>query len=84
MRLQFSDQTFSFKLLRAASYALYDGAEIGECLATAARIKESDFPDYTSVQSPAVCQELCKITGAGVSAGKGIVSLWNFSPRTTA
>ncbi len=40
MKLFFKDQAFSFELLRAASYAGYQGAEIGECLATAAKIEE--------------------------------------------
>ena len=40
------DQTFSFELLRAIGYTVYDGADIGECLATAARIKEGDFESW--------------------------------------
>lgn len=43
MKLHFQDQTFSFELLRAASYAIDAGASIGECLATAALIHEGDF-----------------------------------------
>lgn len=46
MKLHFKDQTFSFELLRATSYAPYGGAEIGECLATAARIREGDFESW--------------------------------------
>lgn len=46
MKLHFKDQAFSFELLRAASYAGYQGAEIGECLATAANIKEADFNSW--------------------------------------
>lgn len=38
--------TVSFALLRAASYAPFGGAEIGECLATAARIREGDFESW--------------------------------------
>ena len=54
MKLVFRDQTFSFELLRAIGYMVYDGADIGECLATAARIKEGDFESWhtsTSVSS---------------------------------
>jgi hypothetical protein len=40
------DQTFSFELLRAIGYTAYDGADIGECLATAARIKEGDVESW--------------------------------------
>src|SRR5437588_8042432 len=38
--------TFSFELLRAIGYTAYDGADIGECLATAARIKEGDVESW--------------------------------------
>ena len=43
MKLHFTDQTFSCELLRAASYGLYRGSEIGEGLATAKQIREGDF-----------------------------------------
>src|SRR5205085_9361300 len=46
MKLVFRDQTFSFELLRAIGYTVYDGADIGECLATAARIKEGDVESW--------------------------------------
>ena len=46
MKLFFKDQAFSFELLRAASYAGYQGAEIGECLATAAKIEEGNFESW--------------------------------------
>src|SRR3954453_525371 len=46
MKLVFRDQTFSFELLRAIGYTVYNGADIGECLATAARIKEGDFESW--------------------------------------
>ena len=46
MKLVFRDQTFSFELVRAIGYTVYDGADIGECLATAARIKEGDFESW--------------------------------------
>lgn len=43
MKLFFKDQAFSFELLRAVSYSGYQGAELGECLAIAANIREGDF-----------------------------------------
>lgn len=46
MKLNFEDQAFSFELLRAVTYAGYQGAEIGECLATAARIEEGNFESW--------------------------------------
>src|SRR5215471_3062983 len=46
MKLTFKDQAFSFELLRAIGYAPYGGADIGECLATAGRIKEGDLESW--------------------------------------
>lgn len=46
MKLHFDDQAFSYELLRAVTYAGYQGAEIGECLATAARIEEGNFDSW--------------------------------------
>lgn len=46
MRLVFTDETFSFELLRTLSYAPYGGADIGECLLTAYRIKDGDFDSW--------------------------------------
>lgn len=46
MYLVFKDQTFSFELLRTLSYAPYGGADIGECLKTAHRIKAGDFESW--------------------------------------
>lgn len=46
MKLFFEDQAFSYELLRAVTYAGYQGAEIGECLATAARIEEGNFESW--------------------------------------
>jgi pimeloyl-ACP methyl ester carboxylesterase len=46
MRLVFKDHTLSFELLRTLSYAAYGGADIGECLVTAYRIREGDFASW--------------------------------------
>lgn len=46
MKLFFNDQSFSFQLLHAMSYTRYRGADIGECLATASKIKEGDFESW--------------------------------------
>ncbi|WP_411281914.1 hypothetical protein [Gemmatimonas sp.] len=46
MKLLFVDQTFSFELLRTASYGLYGGSELGEMLAMAKRIREGDFESW--------------------------------------
>src|SRR5688500_13048148 len=46
MKLIFDDPTFSLQLLRAISETYYKGADIGECLSTAYRIRESDFESW--------------------------------------
>jgi pimeloyl-ACP methyl ester carboxylesterase len=48
MRLVFDDPTFSLQLLRAISETYYKGADIGECLSTAYRIKAGDFESWYS------------------------------------
>jgi pimeloyl-ACP methyl ester carboxylesterase len=46
MKIVFQDPTFSLQLLRAISETCYKGADIGECLSTAYRIKEGDFESW--------------------------------------
>lgn len=46
MKIHFNNQAFSFELLRAMSYTPYKGAEIGECLATAEKIKQGNFESW--------------------------------------
>jgi dipeptidyl aminopeptidase/acylaminoacyl peptidase len=46
VKLHFADQTFSFELLRSASYGMYGGSEIGEVLATAKQIQTGDFDSW--------------------------------------
>jgi len=48
MKLVFNDPTFSFQLLRTIGSSYYGGADIGECLSTAYRIKEGDFESWYS------------------------------------
>jgi pimeloyl-ACP methyl ester carboxylesterase len=42
MKFLYDDESFSFETLRAAGYATYAGAELGEVLVTARRIPEGD------------------------------------------
>jgi hypothetical protein len=42
MKLYFHDPGFSFQLLRIIGQTYYGGADIGECLSTAYRIKEGE------------------------------------------
>ena len=46
MKLHFRDPTFLFEWLRATSYGMYGGSEIGEVPATAQRIREGDFESW--------------------------------------
>ena len=46
MKVVFQDPTFSLQLLRAISETYNKGADIGECLSTAYRIKEGDFESW--------------------------------------
>ena len=42
MKFLFDNESFSFEALRAAAFAKYDGAELGEVIATAAHITDGD------------------------------------------
>ncbi|MDQ4073458.1 MAG: alpha/beta fold hydrolase [Thermoproteota archaeon] len=46
MKLVFKDPTFSLQLLRAIGETYYKGADIGECISTACRIKEGNFDSW--------------------------------------
>jgi hypothetical protein len=46
MKIIFQDPTFLLQLLRAIGETYYKGADIGECLSTAYRIKEGDFESW--------------------------------------
>ena len=46
MRVIFQDPAFAFQLLRTIGSTYYGGADIGECLSTAYRIKEGDFESW--------------------------------------
>jgi hypothetical protein len=46
MKVVFQDPTFSLQLLRAISKTYNKGADIGERLSTAYRIKEGDFESW--------------------------------------
>jgi len=48
MKIVFNDPTFSFQLLRTIGSSYYGGADIGECLSTAYRIREGEFESWYS------------------------------------
>ena len=83
MKLHFTDQTFSFELLRTASYSLYGGSEIGEVLATAKQIREGDFESwYVAWQGTAARIEALAAhalhEGHRVSAGQAFLRASNY------
>jgi pimeloyl-ACP methyl ester carboxylesterase len=75
MNLVFTDQQFSYQLLRVLSNAAWGGSDIGECLSTASRIKEGDFESWcvewnrTAERLHAWADE-CLRVGQRVSAGQ--------------
>ena len=83
MKLHFTDLTFSYELLRAASYGLYGGSEIGEVLATAIQIREGDFESWhiawqrTAAGVEAIAQEALKEEHR-VSAGQAFLRASNY------
>ncbi len=83
MKLLFQDEAFSFELLRAIGYTVYEGADIGECLSTAARIQEGDFERwYTEWTATAdrvrVVADTCLTRGHTVSARKAYLRASNY------
>src|SRR5581483_2231085 len=83
MKLHFTDQTFSFELLRAASYGLYGGSEIGEVLATAKQIREGDFESWyvawqrTAARIEALAAQV-RDQGHPISAGPAFLRASNY------
>ncbi len=68
MKLHFRDPTFSFELLRAASYGMYGGSEIGEVLATARRIQEGDFESWY-IEWSRIAERIEMIAGTSLQEG---------------
>ena len=83
MKLIFDDSTFSLQLLRAISETYYKGADIGECLSTAYRIKESDFESWynewlkTAKRVQNYAQE-CLKNGHNISAREAFLRASNY------
>ena len=83
MKLQFNDRSFSYPLLRVASYRLYGGSEIGELLATAHQIREGDFESWyiewqrTAARIEAVAADSLQ-KGQRVSAGQAFLQASNY------
>lgn len=83
MKLIFDDPTFSLQLLRVIGETYYKGADIGECLSTAYRIRERDFESwYTEWFKTAKrihnCAQECLKSGHIVSAKEAFLRASNY------
>ena len=71
MKIVFHDQQFSFQLLRAIGQAAYGGADIGECLSTAYRIKEGNFESWYE-EWRKTADRVCKIADKCLAGGHNV------------
>jgi hypothetical protein len=46
MRVAFKDNSFAFEFVRNLGFVYYGGADLGEMMAAAGRIKEGDFESW--------------------------------------
>lgn len=58
MKILFKDAVFDGQLLRALSHVYYGGADVGECISTAARIREGDTSSWYE-QWSATAHRIC-------------------------
>ena len=68
MKFLYDDESFSFEALRAASYAAYGGAELGEVLVTCRRIPEGDETAW-SAQWAATAERVERVGRDALAAG---------------
>ncbi|MBF6330301.1 alpha/beta hydrolase family protein [Nocardia transvalensis] len=83
MKFLFDDESYSFETLRAAGFACYQGADLGEVLVTAARITEADDASWlrewkaTADRVHAIGRE-CLAQGRRVSAREALLRASNY------
>ena len=86
MRFMFdTDESFSFETLRAVGYTVYGGADIGEVMATAARITPGDWESWhrewrALADRIAGIADECAAKGHSVSASSAASPLARTSP----
>ncbi len=68
MGFLFRDESFSFETLRAAGAAPYDGADLGEVLATTRLIREGDLNDWLSAWR-ATAERVHELARTSLAAG---------------
>jgi dienelactone hydrolase len=84
MRFMFdTDESFSFETLRAVGYTAYGGADIGEVMATAARITPGDWESWyrewrALADRIAAIADHCAANGHSVSAGSAYLRASNY------
>lgn len=71
MRFLFDNPSFSFETLRAIGYATYGGADIGEMVATAAKIPEGDESAWCN-QWTALAERVEAAAKASAAAGRSV------------
>lgn len=83
MQIFFDTPEFDAQLLRALSYTFYQGADIGDCLSTAARIKPKDFDSWFDEWSKTAERIYClgensRLDNCGVSAMQSFLRASNY------
>src|SRR6266704_642441 len=77
MKFLFDDEAFSFETLRAAGFAAYGGADLGEVLVTAAAITDGDEASWHRAWK-ATAERVQQIGEQALAAGRPCCA-----PRTT-
>ena len=83
MKFLFDNQSFSFETLRAAGFATYGGADLGEVLATARAIDEGDEAGWLRAWSATAERvhalgEAARVAGHRVSAREALLRASNY------
>ena len=83
MQLIFKDEHFSFELIRAMGYAVYNGADIGECITTATGIRDGDMDSWyrewrRTADRVAAIGQRCQESGRDVSAREAWLRASNY------
>lgn len=71
MRLLYKDDLFDAQLLRTIGHAPYGGADIGECIAVARRISETDLEAWGVIWN-ALAERVFAIAEASAAAGRRV------------
>ncbi len=83
MHIYFEAPELDGQLLRALSYTYYQGADIGECLATAAQIKAKDFDSWyeewmKTAERTYLQAESSRLADCEISARQGFLRAANY------